>query len=70
MEAEVFVIVDSEGSYVSHCGLAEAHDLANDQGLEPCRRTICIVIKLPVPSLIEIKATLPPEGNEATVTVK
>lgn len=70
MEAEVFVIVDSEGSYVSHAELSEAHDLADESGLEPCRRTIRVTLKLPIPEFIEVEATLPAESSKATITVK
>lgn len=70
MEAELFVIVDSEGSYVSHIELADAHELANDQGLEPCRRTIRVTLKLPIPEFIEVEATLPAESTQAIVAVK
>lgn len=69
MEAEVFVIVDSEGSYVSHCELEEADTLANDNSLTVCRRVIKVTIKLPLPEPIEVEATLPAESTEATIKV-
>ena len=69
MEAEVFVIVDSEGSYVSHCELDEAHTLADDNSLVPCRRVIRVVLNVPLPEMIEVTADIPEEPKAASVKV-
>lgn len=69
-EIEVFVIVDSEGQYVSHVELSDCQELADENGMEPCRRVIRVTLNVPTPTFIEVEATLPEETNAATVTVK
>jgi hypothetical protein len=69
LEIEVFVIIDSEGSYVAHVNLSDAHELANDEGQEPTRRVVRVLLTMPAPEAIDVEATLPAESTEATVKV-
>ncbi len=69
MEAEVYVIVDGEGSYVVATDVDACHEEADNNSLTPVRRVICLTIKLPVPEPIAVEVDLPAEASQASVKV-
>lgn len=71
-EVEVWVMVDEEGNYVATTSsdeLSEAYDSHEDSDANLGSRVIKITLKVPLPTPIEITATVLADSNLAACVV-
>jgi hypothetical protein len=66
---EVFVIVDEDGDYSVGADQDSASEHYVDNYGGDVRRVVRIVLEVPLPTIIELTGTVPPEGTSATLTV-
>lgn len=75
MEVEVFVMVDSDGSYVAHEDIGELENAyverINDDGTPATHgfRVVKVKLTVPLPVLIEVTGTIPADEEPSTLTV-
>jgi hypothetical protein len=66
VEIEIWVVVDDAGDFVIDPNCDDAHDSANIQGLNACRRAVLVKIKIPLPKpcVVEVEVE---EEEDATL---
>jgi hypothetical protein len=70
VEVECWVKVDADGDYVvapSQSDCVEAFD--DEYGESGPTRLVCVLLRVPTPRVLEVRAELPGERTDATVNV-
>jgi hypothetical protein len=70
LNVEVWVKVDADGDYSIGADQDACTDAyADDYGGDGPTRIVCVLLRVPTPRVLEVRAELPGERTDATVSV-
>ena len=72
-EVEMFLMIDENGDYViatEEGNLGDAYDEDIDGGSDTARRIICVKLKVPLPQIVTLVASVPAEPEPSELTVQ